>query len=47
MAMNGNRLRSRDADASVIGDLKRRIGSDADSAVAAAVGADEGGSCCC
>lgn len=46
MAMNGNRKRSRDADASVIGDLRRRIGADADSAVAAA-GADEGGSCCC
>lgn len=47
MAMNGNRLRSRDADASVIGDLRRTIGADVDSIVAAAVGADEGGSCCC
>lgn len=44
MAMNGNRLRSRDADASVIGDLRRTMGEDAD---LAAVGADEGGSCCC
>lgn len=47
MAMNGIRTRSRDADASVIGDLRRTIGADVDSIVAAAVGADEGGSCCC
>lgn len=47
MAMNGNRTRSRDADASVIGDLRRTIGADADSTAVAAVDADEGGSCCC